>query len=63
MQNKVALMKNLSLIKKVSKSKEVMEGLGICLKDARQEMHSIKSDSVKALQDNTATKNASLSRE
>jgi hypothetical protein len=63
MQNKGALSENQSLIKKVSKSKEVMECLRTCLKDSCQEMRSTKSNLVKALQDNTATKNASLSRE
>ena len=54
---------NCSLIKKVSKSKEVVEGLCTCLKECRQEMHSTKSDLVNALQDNVSTKNTSLSRE
>jgi hypothetical protein len=62
-QNKVTLSANCSLIKKVSKSNEVMEGLCICLKNARQEMRSTKSNLVKALQDHASTKNASLSRE
>ena len=62
-QNKVTLSANCSLIKKVSKSNEVMEGLCICLKNARQEMRSTKSNLVKALQDHASTKNASLFRE
>lgn len=62
-QNQVTLSLNRSLIKKVSKSKEVVEGLRTCLKECRQEMRSTKSDLVKALQDNVSTKNTSLSRE
>ena len=61
--NQVTLSLNCSLIKKVSKSKEVVEGLCTCLKECRQEMHSTKSDLVNALQDNVSTKNTSLSRE
>ncbi len=49
MQNEVAILENRSLIKKVSKSKEVVECLCTCLKDSRQEMRSTKSDLVKAL--------------
>jgi hypothetical protein len=62
-QNKVTLSENYLLIKKISKSNEVVEGLRICLKNAHQEMRSTKSDLVKALQDHASTKNASLSRE
>jgi hypothetical protein len=42
MENEVALSENKCLTKKVSKSKEVMEELRTCLKDAHQEVCNTK---------------------
>ena len=63
LQNQLTSLENRLLTKKLSKSKEVVEGLRACLRDARLEMRSTKNNSVKALQCNAALKNDSLSRE
>ena len=62
-QNQVTLAVNRSLTKKVAKSKEVSEGLRMCLNQCRRQVRSTKHDLVKALQDNVATKNDALSQE
>ena len=56
LQNQVTSLENRSLTKKLLKSKEVVEGLRACLRDARLDTRSTKNNLVKALQCNAASK-------
>ncbi len=58
-QNEETLLHNWSLMKKVLKSKDVVEELRTCLKGPRQEVRSTKSELFKTQHELTTTKKCS----
>ena len=62
-QHKETLLHNQSLMKRVSKSKEVVDELRTCLKSARTEVRTTKSKSLKTHNECKAAQNESLSME